>query len=341
VHSEVPISAVLIGAGKWCDEYWVPFLHGQDHVVVHAVVDLDQASRTAVAKKFDSAPHFGSLTEAVAAVPGLELALIVSGPESHPELIIKAHAHCLDVVSEKPAALDPEGLDALRALPEDFRAVITQNYRYEANIQTVRAYLASGDLGAVRSIHARFAADYRMPGSWDVGDAHHMAHPMLLEGSIHHFDMMRYLLGSQRSVEARRVVTLPRNPAGSSFQGDSMIACLVDFDNGVIGTYEASLLCAGHENRWHHEYYRLECEVGSIECDGWRVQVRRGKEITPIETIGDPSARLGHLEILEQYLRWRRTGQRAETALSDNLKSLAIVMAAVRSAETGHWADVR
>lgn len=186
-------------------------------------------------------------------------------------------------------------------------------------------------------MHARFAADYRVPGSWDVGDAHAMVHPMLLEGSVHHFDMMRYLTGS----DITRVVTSSHNPPGSSFHGDALVHCLLEFADGTLGTYEATLLCVGREQRWHHEYYRLECDHGAIECDGWQVRVLHGTQIEPIETTGDPSRRDGHLEILTQYLAWRRGGPVAETALADNLNSLAVVMAAVRSADTGSWCDVR
>jgi len=77
-----------------------------------------------------------------------------------------------------------------------------------------------------------------------------------------------------------------------------------------------------------------------VLCDGWGVRISCGKEMHHVETHGDPSRRDGHTRILEQYLRWREGGPTAETGLEDNLKSMAAVLAAVRSAELGEWCDV-
>ncbi|MGH3904672.1 MAG: Gfo/Idh/MocA family protein [Pseudonocardiaceae bacterium] len=330
------IPAILVGAGKWVDQFWVPFLTAQPYLDVVAVVDINQTAARPVSERLGTVDVFGSMGEATSAHPELVVALVISNPEVHADLIVKAAELGLDVVTEKPAALTVDGLRALQSLPASFKAVVIQNYRYEAMIQTLRGVLTTYELGAVHGVSARFAADYRVFGSWDVGDAHEMSHPMLLEGSIHHFDMMRYLVGA----DASRVVASEANPAHSSFKEGALVSCIVEFSNGVLGTYEASLLAAGRENRWHHEYYRLDCQRGSIEFDGWQVRVLQGKSVVNIEVIGDPSARNGHLEIVEQYVRWRTGGPVAETALVDNLKSVAMVMAAVESIETGGWCDV-
>lgn len=332
-----PVSAVLVGAGKWANEFWVPLLLKQRHLRVRAVADpdLDRASRLAKRLGGDVVP-FGSLKEARDAIPELDVVLIVCGPEAHAELIVEAASYGLGTVSEKPAAITVKGALALRGLPADFQCVVTQNYRYEALIQTLRRILNSGDLGAVQSLSARFAADYRTYGSWDVGDAHEMANPMLVEGSIHHFDMMRYLLSSN----ARRIFAAEANPAGSSFKSGALVAAVIQFENGVLGTYEASLLAAGKENRWHHEYYRFDCEGGAVELDGWNVKVLKGDSVRFVETVGDPSARDGHSVILDQFMRWRAGGPAGETCLADNLKSVAMVLAAVRSVDTGGWCTV-
>ncbi len=328
--------AVLVGAGKWAEEFWVPFLATQPYLDIVAVVDINPTAARSVSEQLGTVDFFGSMGEAKGAHPELVVALIVSSPEVHPDLIVKAAELGLDVVTEKPAALTVDGLRALKSLPASFKAVVTQNYRYEAMIQTLRGVLTTYELGTVHGVSARFAADYRVFGSWDVGNAHEMSHPMLLEGSIHHFDMMRYLVGA----DASRVVASEANPAHSSFKEGALVSCIIEFTNGVLGTYEASLLEAGRENRWHHEYYRLDCARGSIEFDGWQVRVLQGKTVVNVEITGDPSARGGHLEIVEQYVRWRAGGPVAETALVDNLRSVAMVMAAVKSIETGGWCGV-
>lgn len=328
--------AIVVGAGKWAQEYWSVFLTDQDLIDVAGVVDLDRRRAVQLAGLLGTAHASSDLDETLKEVPDAAIAVILTSPEAHAENIIEAHRHGLDVITEKPLCMTAGELERVKALPREFRAVVTQNYRYEAFIQTMKTRLDSGELGPVRSIHARFAADYRVPGSWDVGDAHGMPDPMLTEGSIHHLDMMRYLTGSD--IESLAVTST--NPEGSSFAGDALAAAVLRFATGVIGTYEASLLCAGRENRWHHEYYRVECRDGSIEFDGWNLTEYRGNAVTRIDPAGDPTARPGHLKVLRDLIDWRETGRPGATSLRDNIKSMSAVISAVEAARTGKWQHV-
>lgn len=58
----------------------------------------------------------------------------------------------------------------------------------------------------------------------------------------------------------------------------------------------------------------------------------------PIRTSKKPS---GHAAVIADFIHCIRNGGTPETVCSDNIKSLAMVMAAVKSAETGRRVNVK
>jgi predicted dehydrogenase len=103
---------------------------------VVAVADIHEPADPLAAHLGD-VPTFTTLERAVAVMPHIEVAVILASPERHAELIATAHHSGLDIITEKPAATDLDGLQMLRCLPPDFREG-NPEHRYEAQFQTRR-----------------------------------------------------------------------------------------------------------------------------------------------------------------------------------------------------------
>ena len=105
----------------------------------------------------------------------------------------------MDILSEKPIA------DTWSACVEIYRAVtnaglkmqVIQNYRYSSQMLTMRQVLRERGLGRINFVQARFSADYREYGAWAAW-RHEIPHTLLVEGAVHHFDMLRNLTGGDR-----------------------------------------------------------------------------------------------------------------------------------------------
>lgn len=338
-----PTDVIVVGAGKWAHECWAPLLREftrRYRVLGVADPDLQRAQSLAAAlaapdSDGDAAPEATaviSVADAVSAYPAATAAIVLAAPDRHADCIVELAAAGLHVLTEKP--LVTTAADATRvavaAGQAGVKLAVIQNYRYQARIQLARDLAAGGALGPVRYVVARFAADYRLPGSWDVGDAHTMPDPLLVEGSIHHLDMIRYLTG--RDITAVTAAAL--DPDGSSFAGDAVAGLLLHLDGGTFALYEGTLLAAGTENRWRDEHYRIELAHGSITCRGPNVTVTRDGASEDIDA-PDADMFTGHRVQLAAFADWVQGGPAVETTLTDNLRSLAALFAAVASARTG------
>jgi predicted dehydrogenase len=236
----------------------------------------------------------------------------------------------IPILSEKPIA------DTWQACTNIYRAVtnaamemeVIQNYRYNPTMLTVREVLRSGRLGRINYIAGRFADDYRKFGAWGQF-RHEIPHSLLVEGAVHHFDMLRNLSGG----DTKAIAGSEWNPAWSSFKGESNALFTLKMTNGVRAQYEGSCNEAGVINGWHKEYYRAECEFGAITIDSdlvvrlWERAEGRGTKMTELPTLNPRF--VGHLWQLDEFLTWLDGGREPDTVLADNLKSAATMFGAI------------
>ena len=114
----------------------------------------------------DTARFFPTLEDALSRAAA-DAVIIVTPPDTHRDLSIKAMQAGLHVLSEKPLAdsmaAAQDILDASRQT--GMLHVVTQNYRYFEQAQTLKAILDSGEMGAVSAVHVSFFKGW--PG-WKV-----------------------------------------------------------------------------------------------------------------------------------------------------------------------------
>jgi predicted dehydrogenase len=186
-------------------------------------------------------------------------------------------------------------------------------------------------LGRLQHIVGRYACDYREHGSWGKAWRHDMDFGLLFEGSVHHFDMMRFLSGG----DCEAFQGFGWNPEWSSFKHFSSGFYLMRMDNGVHAAYEGNSSAAGITSCWHKEYYRLEFEGGTVEIGaGDEVRITRvGQEL---EVYQAPALEhTGHEYQLQEFVDWLEGGPASATRIEDNLQSFALVIAAMETTEDG------
>jgi predicted dehydrogenase len=254
-------------------------------------------------------------------------------PQFHKEAVIAALEAGMPVITEKPIADTLESAMEMVAAADStgLPCSVIQNYRHEPNKQELVRIREEGRLGRLQHILGRYACDYRKPGSWGKDWRHTMDFGLLFEGSVHHFDMLRFLSGG----DCETLVGFGWNPDWSSFKHFSSGMYLMKMNNGVHTFYEGNSTAAGITNCWHNEYYRAEFEEGSVEVWGTdQVSITRvGQEP---ETYTAPALEWdNHDHLFVEFLDWLDGGPASATCIQDNIKSFAMVIAAMQTTLDG------
>lgn len=344
---------VMVGVGgmarHWIHSVWHAF---RDRMEFAALVDVNETllQQTAETLGVPANRCFTSAADAFASVEA-DFCCIVTPPQFHAEVVQQACARGVDILSEKPIS---DNWDGCRSIYQAVRAagvkmMVTQNYRYTPRILTLKKAVES--LGPVNYAVCRYASDYREPLAWGARFRHEMPHSLLVEASIHHFDQLRNLTNAD-CLTMSGYEWHPGQVRGDSaafkgsdsFLGETNGLYVMQFTGGSFGSYEGNNLATGKTHSWHSEYYRVECEGGAAILDRdhvVRIEERSGGSLITREMPSERPQWDGHHAIAAQFLDWLEGGAAPATTLEDNIKSNAMLFAAIAAGSSREVIDVQ
>jgi predicted dehydrogenase len=330
---------IQAGMGGWGRDWARTVLQPDDDVALLACVDADAASLALARRQLDLPSHscFESLAAALAATDAQAVVITANLP-GHVPLAVEALRAGKHVLLEKPFA--PSLAEARQvvelAAQLDLVLMISQNYRFFPAVRTVRDLVRSGSLGEVGAV----SVDFRRYANAAARDGHrHYAlnQPLLADMAIHHFDLMRFILGHEPVDVACRAW----NPPWSNFEEPAAAFATISFDGGAVVSYRGSWVSTGPQTAWAGEW-RMECAGGEI---AWTSRDDRGASVdrVTIRPLGKRARRLElptHMQIdrtgsLQAFARAVATGEQPESSGHDNLGSIALMGAAIEAATTG------
>ncbi len=313
-------------------------------VEVVACADPVPAARAAaVAEGLIPAERCYETAEAAIAATEPDAVLVTASLVGHvPAAQAALDAGC-HVLVEKPFA--PTIADG-RALVEQaasagLTVMVSQNYRFFPAVRAVQALVAEGSLGEPHAVEIDFR---RFSGAGGKRGAHHLLdEPLLVDMSIHHFDLLRAVLGR----DAIAISCHTNNPKWSLFDGPPEGSALIEFPDDLTVSYRGSWISHGPPTAWAGEW-RMDFEHGEIWWtsrgdgrDGWQsdeVWVRRDGRRRRVEL--PTLTRTDRAGSLTEFVTSLREGREPETSGRDNLGSLGLTYAAVSAAVSGLRTDV-
>jgi len=337
------VDAVLVGCGAM-SRAWLEAARQIEGLKIVGLVDLEPERARARSEEFalDGAEIAASLEELLARRrPQVVLDVVV--PAARAGVVLSALAHGCHVLSEKPLAASLEEAHAIVSAARSQGRIhaVVQNRRYHEGVRRIRRFLDSGAIGKPTSLHCDFFLAPHFGGFREEMD-----HVLLLDMAIHTFDAARAMTG----LDAKRVYCREWEATGSWYRQGSSATAIFDMEAGVVFTYRGSWCAEGLRTSWEASW-RIVGTHGSLVWDGFDVLAaetagdeREGIFLrpSPVEVPAqDPCDRTGgHLGVMRDFMAAVRGGPPPETAGSDNLKSLAMVFGAIRSAETGFAVDI-
>lgn len=280
---------------------------------------------------------FASIAEASRAVDFDAVAVIAPSP-LHTDLALEALEAGKHVIVEKPFAVDYRQAFAVVALAEqrDLRVIVDQNYRYLPDLLALRRALHDGVAGAPAFIRVTF--NYDWPARTYQAA---MANIMLLEMAVHHFDSLRFVLGT----DPLAVSGQAWRPAWTHYAGDTWVTGNFSFPRGVQVLYDGSLEAPGACDPWQG-IWRIECERGALHLadlgQGFGVYLSQAPDtITLLQSFGEPPGPASGIPgVLHEFAVALREGRRPAGDGRDNLRTLAMAFGLKASSDTGSLVDL-
>ncbi len=265
-------------------------------------------------------------------------------PAARHEVVSSGLVAGCHVLSEKPMAetlADARDLVARARASARIHAVV-QNRRYLPGVRRIARALRSSVIGAVSSIHADFFLAPHFGGFREKMD-----HVLLLDMAIHGFDAMRCMTG----LDASTVYCQEWNPPDSWYRQGSSATAIFELENGAVFVYRGSWCAAGLSTPWECAW-RFIGANGALTWDGAdqiRIEVVSGgareglfdavASIDPPPLAPDDRVD-GHFGVLSDFVAAVRSASEPETVGHDNIRSLAMVIGAIDSAEAGRRVDI-
>ena len=335
---------IQVGTGGfgsyWCRDFLPPNV--KDGLVeVVAAVDVDpnvlRFARKYLGLREDQC--YTDLQEAFDANRA-DFCTVVVPPWAHEQVVDQALAHDMHVLSEKPIA---DSLEAAVRIAEKVRRAgrkmgVTMSHRFDQDKTTLRQELRSGRHGPLDYLICRFTCDCRRFGDWGRW-RHEIADPLMLEGAIHHLDILADLAGDR----CDSLYAQTWNPPWGEFAGDSQAMVTMHFANGTRALYEGAKTNAVGLNWWGQEYFRAECREATLILNRRRLERfdhdSEKKWVTREEGRGRKiplrkQPKWANAWLIEKFVRWLDGGEPMETNVQDNLQSVALVFAAIQSSRT-------
>ncbi len=324
---------IVVGAGSISNAWFKPLK--EEPVEVAAVVDLNlQAAKDQIAKYELDAIASDDLDQTLAQVDA-DFVIDLTIPEAHCKVCCKAMEAGFHVVSEKPMAASMDEARKMVATSEKTGKLymVSQSRRWEPIHDQCRRSVTNGQLGELTTVNCDF---YLAPHFGGFRDE--MESPLILDMAIHHFDLARYFTGA----DPVAVYAHEFNPKGSWYKGDVATTCIFEMSNGMVFTYRGSWCAQGCGTSWNG-HWRIVGENGTMLYE--KDQPPTGEVVEKSEGFFNPykdatieDSPIKHTTMrgaLREMLAFLRDGTTPQTECHDNIKSLAMVFAAMQSSREG------
>lgn len=309
----------------------------RDRITIVGLNDLDRGAAERLATEFGlNGAVIGTDLAALLEETRPDLLFDVVVPVARHDVVAVALARGCHVLSEKPmaASLAEAGDVVAQAARAGKIHAVVQNRRYIPGVRRIRRLIASGALGELTALHADFFIGAHFGGFRDA-----MQNVLLLDMAIHTFDAARFMAGK----DARAVYCHETNPRGSWYAHGAAANAIFELADDVTFTYRGSWVAEGANTSWESTW-RIIGTRGTLLWDGanrFEAHVVDGAEgfhrpLAELEVPppGDDAQTHGHASVISDFVDAIEQGTAPETVGSDNIKSLAMVFAAIESART-------
>ncbi len=350
-------------------------LDGHYDIVAGALAsDPERSRRTALELGIAAERAYGSWremleTEATRA-DKIDVVAVMTPNDSHHAVCMMALEKGFHVICDKPLATDTTQAQEIAQQVARTGAEFCVTYCYTGfpMVRQARDMVLQGEIGEIRQIHLQYVqsylAEHELPAAWRTDAGRAGKSLVLMDIGTHAFHLGAFVTG----LTATRICA----DVGSPIPGrkvDDYVAALLRYENGARGSLWVTNAAAGSEHglsfrihgdkgglEWHQEepnrlVHRRQGDFEQILTRRTGPLMSEGAQRSTRTAIGHPE---GYLEAFANLYTEFATRVASRIAghdegqpprlfpdVSDGVKGLAFVDAAVESASAGEWRDIK
>ncbi len=329
------IRFALCGCGHIAPR-WLDAIAKNNKAKLVAVADPDSENLKKLDQySFPDVKRFSTIEQAWNSTD-IDAVIIATPPQYHTRYIIEAIEKGYHVLSEKPLCSNENQLKHIvhaQKLADEKHLItaINQQYRWNPRIKAIQTAVQSGKLGEIFLINSTFNHNnYHFKRWWRQ---QHL-YINLINWYVHQVDTMRYLLDEKPvSVRAQFI-----HPPHSKIVGYSSMLMDVTFEKGTIWHITANQECVAGPTTSGHGHLFMYGTQGTLfnsKNDPPYLYTPDGEKHELGENIADQDNATtyppGWPDTLEKFINAIETGQEHPTSIKDNLWTIGILFAAIRS----------
>lgn len=339
----MPLRGALIGCGFVAAHHLAAWAE-TPHAELVALCDIDPGRLARAAARYPHLRGYTSMTELLDRERP-DFVEICTRPDSHRALTEQAAAAGAHVLCQKPVAATRVDLLAMIAACDraGVRLMVHENWRFRPWYRALRAAIDAGSAGRVirlRLAH-RDTRALRPDGFADQPYFAAMPRLILLEMGPHLIDTARFLMGEIHGVVARLDRFGPGHP------GEDCATLLLRFASGAAGVLDLSWCAPAGTARpeWALNETVVEGDQAALRLrpDGQidRLDHDGGARILPVPLPPDDRVYVdGYAATQRHFIDGILHGRPHETSGAQTLRTMDVLWAAYRSAESGRCEPV-
>lgn len=333
------MNVAIVGCGRVAGHH-VRAIDQHPQLQLVAVCDLKPERMQALPGATDK-PRFTNYHQMLRRLPEIDVVAIVTPSGMH-------HEHALDavrrygksVVVEKPVVMRISHGEELRHAAQQAGVSVfpVHQYRFNRCVQRIRRALQEGELGdiALATVRQRWCRpqQYYDRDPWRGTFA--LDGGCCTNQGIHHLDMLRYLAGEVKKVNATM------KTFNSRIEVEDTVAATLEFENGALGIVEITTAARPHD---YESSLSIVGTKGTAMLGGWATDKlvtfspRPEDEQTYSDSFADAYG-FGHNDIYRGVVDTLTHQGRPAVEFADAMKTIGFLHAVYRSAECGGWVDV-
>ena len=326
--ARTPTRFGLVGAGGIAQAYAQAF-QDSDVADLVAVADVRTEAAEAIAQSLGCA-SYGTHLEMVEA-EDLDAVVVCTPPITHPDIAVELTDRGLNVLCEKPLAIDSESARRMfdAAAKNGVKLTMATKFRYAADVIRAKSIVSSGILGDIILFENVFAGRVDMSQRWN-SKPEVSGGGVLIDNGTHSVDILRYFLGpvaELQVVEGKRIQDLPV---------EDTVRMFVKTESGVMGSIDLSWSM----NKEQPYYLSIYGSQGTVLV-GWKESKYRRSNDTDWVPFGTGYNKFQAFRgQIENFSRAIRGEDKMLVTPADALASVEVIETAYKSLRNNQWQQV-